>query len=185
MTVRYLNSKELEAGLPIVLDSPIDRGPLKLIVQRPSVNERRSVTTGVLSVESGLLGDNWISRGSSMTDDGGPHPDMQLNIMNARVAELVAQGTHRWELAGDQLFVDLDLSKNSLPSGTRIEIGNAVIEVTAVPHAGCEKFSDRFGADATKFVNSRSLRDLNLRGINAKVVKSGTIEVGDLMIVKR
>ena len=91
----------------------------------------------------------------------------------------------RWELAGDQLFVDLDLSKNSLPSGTRIEIGKAVIEVTAVPHAGCKKFSDRFGADATKFVNSRSLRDLNLRGINAKVVKSGTIEVGDLMIVKR
>jgi MOSC domain-containing protein YiiM len=110
---------------------------------------------------------------------------MQLNLMNARVAELVAQGADRWELAGDQLFVDLDLSEKNLPSGTRMEIGTAVIEVTSVPHTGCKKYSERFGIDATKFVNSKSLRELNLRGINAKVVTPGTIDVGDIIFVKR
>jgi MOSC domain-containing protein YiiM len=101
--------------------------------------------------------------------------------MNARVIALIAQDEDRWPLAGDQLFVDLDLSKTNLPAGTRLALGSAVIEVTAEPHTGCRKFVDRFGLDAMQFVNSEAGRRLQLRGINAKVVQGGTIRVGDLV----
>src|SRR5205807_9128884 len=126
-----------------------------------------------------LVGDGWSRRDSTRSADGGPHPEMQLNIMNARVVALVAQEKGRWPLAGDQLFVDMDLSDANLPAGTRLQIGTAVIEVTAEPHTGCRKFVERFGFDAMTFVNSIEWKDLHLRGINAKVVQRGTIRVGD------
>ena len=118
------------------------------------------------------------TRGSSRTVDGSAHPDMQLNIMNARVVALVAQAQERWPLAGDQLFIDMDLSAENLPAGTRLALGSAVIEVTAEPHNGCKKFVARFGLEAMKFVNSEVGRELHLRGINAKVVQPGVIRVG-------
>jgi MOSC domain-containing protein YiiM len=110
---------------------------------------------------------------------------MQINIMNARATALVAGSKDRWPLAGDQLYVDLDLSGANLPPGTRLAIGSAVLEVTSQPHTGCAKFVARFGLDAMKFVNSPVGRELNLRGINAKVVTAGTIRVGDDVRVAR
>ena len=104
---------------------------------------------------------------------------MQINVMNSRVIAAVARDKGRWALAGDQLFVDLDLSAANLPPGTRLAIGSAIIEVTAQPHTGCGKFIGRFGVDAAKFVNSSVGRRLQLRGINAKVVQSGSVRVGD------
>jgi hypothetical protein len=112
--------------------------------------------------------------------DGSPHPDMQLNIMNSRVIALVAGARERWPLAGDQLYIDLDLSDDNLPPGTRLVLGRAVIEVTRQPHTGCHKFLARFGAGALKFVNSPAGRKHHLRGINAKVVQPGVIRLGDL-----
>jgi MOSC domain-containing protein YiiM len=126
----------------------------------------------------GLIGDSWVYRGSSKTADGGPHPEMQINIMNARVTALVAQEKSRWSLAGDQLYIDMDLSRENLPAGTRLAIGSAVLEVSPLPHTGCTKFVSRFGVDAMKFVNSTVGRELCLRGINAKVVQAGVVRLG-------
>ncbi len=180
IAVTYLTTAELEAGLEQIRQSPQDRGVLELIVRRPTVDEREVLTEGNLDISEGLVGDNWRARGSSSTEDGSAHPDMQLNIMNARVAALVAQDKSRWPLAGDQLYIDLDLSDENLPPGTRLEIGTAVIEITAIPHTGCNKFAARYGPDAVMFVNSPVGKTLHLRGINAKVIQAGVIRVGDV-----
>ena len=178
-TIHELEADALEAGLPDILASPRDEGVVKMIVRRPGVGEREVVESGELDLAEGLVGDNWRLRGSRRTQDGKAHPDMQLNLMNSRVIALVAGSRDRWPLAGDQLFVDLDLSKENLPAGTRLAMGSAIIEVTSVPHLGCRKFVARFGLEAMKFVNSRRGKRLCLRGINAKVVKPGRVSTGD------
>ncbi len=177
----HLSMEQLEAGLDEIRESPSDRGALRMIVRRPETNRREVVEQAQLDVVEGLIGDNWKARGYRGSPDGAAHPDMQLNLMNARVAALVARESGRWSLAGDQLYVDLDLSSENLPPGTRLSLGDAVIEVTAEPHTGCKKFVSRFGLDAMKFVNSPVGRELNLRGINAKVVESGAVRTGDFV----
>lgn len=172
--------EELEAALDEIRAAPKEEGPLKLIVRRPRIDEREVLPEAELDLEEGLVGDSWRTRGSSRTSDGSSHPDMQLNIMNARVIALVARHPERWQLAGDQLFIDLDLSAANLPPGTRLALGSAVIQVTDQPHTGCGKFVARFGPAALKFVNSPLGRELHLRGINARVVQPGTIRTGDL-----
>jgi MOSC domain-containing protein YiiM len=164
---------ELEAGLETIRNAPKSEGTLELIVRRPQVGARETLDEGRLDVDEGLVGDRWKTRRSA-------NPDTQLNIMNTRVIALVAQDKDRWPLAGDQLFIDLDLSTENVPPGTRLAIGSAIVEVTAEPHTGCAKFMSRFGLDATHFVNSPLGRELQLRGVNAKVVQSGVIRVGDV-----
>ncbi len=181
VTVKHLSTAELEAGLDEIRRSPKDEGVVELIVRRPQINERQVVEEGELSLVEGLVGDTWKKRRSSSTPDGLPNPEMQLNVMNSRTIALVAQSKERWPLAGDQIFLDLDLSAENLPAGTRLAIGSAVIEVTPPPHTGCKKFVVRFGLDAMKFVNSPLGKQLHLRGINAKVVKSGVFRVGDVV----
>jgi len=151
-----------------------------LIARRPAVNNREILEEAELHLEEGLVGDSWKKRRSKSTPDGSPNPLMQLNIMNSRVAALVAQDKDRWQLAGDQLYLDLDLSEANLPAGSRFSLGLAVIEVTPPPHLGCQKFVARFGLDAMKFVNSTVGKQLHLRGVNAKVIQGGMIRVGDL-----
>lgn len=174
----HLTMEELEAGLDEIRNSPRVEGVLELIVRRPRTGEREILEQGELDLAQGLVGDNWNERPSSRTLDGSPHPDMQLNVMNSRAIALLAQQKDRWHLAGDQLFIDLDLSHHNLPPGTRLALGSAVIEVTDQPHTGCKKFLERFGLDALKFVSSPLGKELNLRGINAKVVRPGLILVG-------
>ena len=181
MDVRHLTTEELKAGMERVRLSPKDEGVLELIVRRPRVDEREVLEEGRLSLVEGLVGDSWKERGSSRTPDGSPHPDMQLNVMNARVLALVAQDRERWRLAGDQLIIDLDLSDENLPAGTRLSLGSAVIEVTDQPHTGCHKFVARFGLDAMRFVNSPAGKRLRLRGLNARVVRPGVIRAGDVV----
>ena len=178
--MQHLTTEELERGLPLIRQSPSDEGILQLIVRRPAVGAREVVQEAELDPVLGLVGDNWPKRGSALTLDGSAHPLMQLNIMNSRVAALVAQAADRWQLAGDQLFIDLDLSPVNLPAWTKLSLGGAIIEVTDQPHSGCHKFRGRFGVDAMKFVNSTVGRELHLRGINARVIRGGVIRVGDV-----
>ncbi len=180
MLASHLTRSELEAGLVAVHEAPADVGTVELIVRRPAEGEREVLEEGTLDLTVGLVGDNWRTRGSKRSTDGFGHPDMQLNVMNSRVVDLVAAGDReRWALAGDQLYVDLDLSEESLPAGTRLALGSAVIEITEIPHTGCAKFVARFGADAHKFVNAKEHRHLRLRGLCAKVVEPGTVRRGD------
>jgi len=176
--MKHLTMQELEAALDHLRQAPKDDGVLQLIVCRPEIELRAELDQADLDPVKGLIGDNWSVRGSSKTPDGSAHPEMQINIMNARVTALVAQEKERWSLAGDQLYIDMDLSKENLPAGTRIQVGSAVLEVSPLPHTGCHKFVARFGIDAMKFVNSDLGKQLCLRGINARVVQAGSIQVG-------
>ena len=179
-TLNHLTMTQLEAALDHIRESPKDNGVLDMIVSRPRVDNREVLDEAQLDVEQGLMGDSWKYRGSSKTADGGPHPEMQITIMNSRVVDLVAQAKERWPLAGDQLFIEMDLSKANLPTGSRIAIGSAIVEVTEPPHLGCQKFVARFGADAMKFVNSAVGRELCMRGVHARVIQNGTVRTGDI-----
>ncbi len=178
---KHLCTDELEAGLDDIRQSPKGDGVVHMIVRRPKTDEREVLAQGRLDTTEGLIGDNWRIRGSARTNDGFGHPEMQINIMNSRVVALVAGKRERWPLAGDQIYVDLDLSKENLPAGTQLQLGTAILEVSSFPHTGCKKFVARFGLDATTFVNSGLGKKLCLRGINAKVVKSGTFNVSDIV----
>lgn len=179
MGVEHRTTDELLAGLGEVEGSPRDVGTLELVVRRPTPGEREVPDVAELDVQHGLVGDSWRSRGSRHTEDGSAEPDRQLTIANARALALFASDRSRWPLAGDQLYVDLDLSDENLPTGARLGIGEAVVEITAAPHTGCAKFADRFGMDVARFVNSPDGRRLRLRGINARVLTGGTIRRGD------
>jgi MOSC domain len=177
---RHLTTEELEAGLDEIRCAPADEGTIELIVRRPAEGEREVLAAGVLDLDEGLAGDRWSAHRSSRTPDGSPNRETQLTLMNARVVDLVAAGDRqRWALAGDQIYVDLDISEENLPAGTRLALGSAVIEVTPEPHTGCVKFSSRFGNAAHRFVNTKTHRHLRLRGLNAKVVEPGTVSTGD------
>ena len=179
----HLTTEQLEAGLEHIRQSPADGGSLLMIVRRPGTDEREVVEEAALDVDVGLVGDNWKARGSPRTPDGKANPEAQITMMNSRLLALLAQSEERWPLAGDQLVIDMDLSVDNLPPGTRLSIGSAMVEISAKPHTGCEKFEDRFGRDALRFISTPLGRSLRLRGVNTKVVRSGTIRVGDAATV--
>ena len=171
---------ELEAGFGHVLDSPSDDGAVEMIVRRPGVNRREAVEEGRLTFEAGLEGDTWDRRKGYVTEDGRPDPDAQLTLTNSRFARLVAGNRDRWPLAGDQLYVDLDLGAENLPPGSKLRLGEAVVEITALPHTGCKKYAQRFGGEALRFTAQPEGRRRNLRGIYARVVVPGIVRVGDV-----
>ena len=174
--MEHLLAAQLEEGLDHVRAAPRDSGTVEMLVTRPDEGEREVLEQGELTHDDGLVGDNWrVRHAEGETAD----PEAQLTVMNARYADLISGGRDRWPLAGDQIYVDLDLSMDHLPPGSRLRIGTAVIEISAQPHTGCAKFNARFGRDALRLANSPVGRDLRLRGANAKVVKPGIIRAGD------
>ncbi|MBT3343068.1 MAG: MOSC domain-containing protein [Gemmatimonadetes bacterium] len=179
MEARHLTTEELMAGLPEICQSPADNGELLMISRRPAIGERDLLDEGQLDLKEGLVGDNWINRGQSSNPPRDPNPEAQLTLMNSRAADLICLNKDRWPLAGDQLYVDLDIGPDNAPAGTRLQIGETIIEVTAEPHTGCKKFVERFGMDAMTFVNSPEGKQKCTRGINTKVIQAGTIRVGD------
>lgn len=164
--------EELQNAVADIREAPQDVGTLELIVARPAVDERVELASAQLDVDLGVVADRW-SRGSK------PNPKAQVTVMNVRATQVVAGERSRWALAGDQLYVDLDLSPDNLPAGTRLAIGSAVLEATGQPHLGCEKFSARFGPAARAFANSPEGTAVSFRGINTRVVQSGTVRLGD------
>ena len=179
--IKHLSTPDLEAGLEQIKNSPKNQSVLDMIVSRPEEDAREIMELADLDVVVGLVGDTWQDRPSARSGDGKAHPDMQITLMNSRVADLVAQSKERWPLSGDQLFADLDLSKTNVPPGTRISVGKAVLEATDQPHTGCKKFASRFGVDALKFISAPTTEVLQLRGINLKVVAGGEIKPGDIV----
>lgn len=171
----------IEETLAALGDSPRDSGTVELIVCRPQNGERQVLDEAELDTAQGLIGDNWIVRGSRHTPDGNAHPELQIAIMNSRVIQAIAQDKDRWALAGDQLFLDFDLSTDNLAIGERLRIGTVLLEITPYPHTGCGKFTERFGSGATHFVNSKEGRAARRRGINARVIQGGTIRKGDVV----
>jgi len=170
---------ELEAGIDAIRSSPRDGGVLELIVRRPAVGERDVLDVAELCVEDGVRGDGWRARGSRHTPDGSAEAGRQVTVMNARAIALFAGDRTRWPLAGDQLYLDMDISEANLPAGTRLALGEAVLEISPEPHTGCAKFRDRFGVDAARLVNTPEGRRLRLRGLNTRVVLPGTVRRGD------
>ena len=179
---RQRTRAELEAALDELRASPVGEGVLRMIVRRPLENEREVLTAARLDEHEGMVGDRWKAADFG---DGPERFDTQLTLMNARAASLIAGEPDNWPPAGDQLYVELSLAGDELPPGSRLEIGSAVIEITAVPHTGCGKFVRRFGLEAMKFVNSPGGRELNLRGVNAKVVRGGVVAQGDAIRLAR
>ena len=168
----HRSTEELEGFLSHIERAPSDAGPIEMIVRRPDEDQREIVESGTLDPEMGLVGDNWVDRGAS-------GPDTQLTLISSRVLDAVAVSRDRWPLAGDQIVVDLDLSTVNLPAGSRLAVGDAVIEITEVPHTGCAKFADRFGSQGLRFVNVGDAREGRFRGVYARVVEGGDFTVGD------
>lgn len=170
---------ELELGIDEIKASPKDNGVLEMIVRRPETETRKIIQAGVISAENGLEGDNWKARGSSAMPDGSADPEAQITLMNSRVIQLLSGDKENWQWAGDQLFVDMDLSIENLPPHSRIQVGSAILEISAKPHTGCKKFSSRFGVEALAFISTPLGKALRMRGVNAKVIQAGQIKVGD------
>ena len=179
MEALHLTRQELESGLEAIRQSPKIEGILRMIVRRPATDEREVIQEGELIAGSGLAGDVWGTRRRSSNGDGPVKTDDEITLMNARVIALLARDQERWKLAGDQFFVDLDLSETCAPPGTRLALGEAVVEVTQMPHLGCRKFKERYGVAALEFVNSEQGQALRLRGVNARVLKPGVVRTGD------
>ena len=176
---RHLSRAELEAGVPHILASPKDDGEIQGITVRPVENERQEVDSIAVTYAGGLEGDHWAKGCWMTTDDGAPHPDVQICIMNARCIDLIAQERSNWAPAGDNLFIDMNLTPDNMPPGTRVSVGSAVLEITDTPHNGCAKFIERYGRDACVFVNTYERGKYKLRGIYARVEQDGTISMGD------
>ncbi|HYC22194.1 MAG TPA: MOSC domain-containing protein, partial [Candidatus Bathyarchaeia archaeon] len=182
MLVKDLSEAALKARLEEIRRAPGERGRVELVVRRPREREREILAQGVLDPVEGLLGDTWRVRGSRQTADGSAHPGMQLTVMSSRAAALVAGPVERWPLAGDQLYVDFDLSEATLPPGAQLGVGEAIVEITAQPHLGCAKFAERFGPDALRLVNSTVGRELRLRGVNTRILVGGVVRPGDAVL---
>lgn len=176
---QHIAAEVLEAGVDYIRLSPKTSGVVELIVRRPETGLRETPREARLDATAGLVRDNWLVRGCRTMPDQRANPDAQLTLMNARAIALIAGAPDRWALAGDQLYVDLDLSTANLPAGTRLRIGEAIIEITAEPHTGCGKFKARYGPAAVALVNSPEGRELCLRGVNARIVAGGDIRIGD------
>lgn len=176
---------DLQTAMPHILEAPTDAGRLDLIVARPSEGARSTPDRVLLSYDGGVAGDHWAKGCWKSTEDGAPHPDVQICIMMSRVIGAIAGPVDRWAPAGDNLFIDMNLTPDNTPPGTRLALGSAELEITEEPHNGCQSFIDRYGRDACLFVNTGVGKQNRFRGIYARVIKDGEVAVGDTVRILR
>ena len=172
---------ELEASLDHIKNAPKDAGSVALIVVRPQHGERRTPASVHISTEHGVAGDRWSKGCWLETEDGEPHPSVQVNLMSVRAAKAIAGEIKNWKAAGNNFFVDIDMSPENLPPGTRLRLGSAEIEISAQANKGCQKFIDRYGRDACVFVNVGPGWANRTRGLYARVIKNGEVRLGDML----
>jgi hypothetical protein len=171
--------EELEASFQALPPAGIGRGQLHLIVVRTGGGAHTTPAQVAISPKRGLDGDRW-SKTPKREVDG------QVSLMDARVASLLVGGERdRLHLPGDNFHVDLDLGEAALPVGSQLRLGTALLEITALPHAGCAKFRARFGDDALRWVNHRSFRARRLRGVFCRILEGGVASLGDAIAVER
>jgi hypothetical protein len=173
--------RDFEPFLVGVRSAPADGGRVELLVRRPDREMRQLAGEVALDPALGVVGDNWSARPSSSTPDGAPDPETQVTIMSTRVLAAISPDRDRWPLAGDQVYVDADLSADNLPAGTHVALGSAILVISEKPHTGCAKFSARFGSDALRWINSPTGRELRMRGVNARIEQAGVVRVGDTL----
>ena len=175
----FFSREQIEARLDWIKESPADVGKLEGLCIRPEVNKRLQLDECRLSPELGVEGDFWVKQCWKKLEDGSSDPAVQVAMMNSRAIDAIAGSRERWKLAGDQLYVDFDLSEENVSPGDRLKIGEAVVEVIPIPHTGCDLFRDRFGMDAVKFINSKMGKALRLRGVFAQIIEGGVVRLGD------
>jgi hypothetical protein len=174
-SVQHLPLAALRAALAALPAPPLDVGRVALVVERHPGEARRAPEVGRFAPGQGLLGDRW-------SQSERPNPEAEVTLMRADVARLVCNGQDL-SLPGDNLLVELDLSAENLPTGSRLQVGEVVLEITAKPHTGCLKFERRFGADARALTAVEELKAARLRGIHARVVSGGAVRPGDAVRV--
>ena len=179
--MNFQNLEKLQDRINALAPFPSSSGSIEMIIIRPKEGERKSLETGYLDLERGLVGDSWYERSKNKPNSKFPALDTQLTLMNSKIIHIIAETKERWPLAGDQVYVDLDLSKKNLPPGTQLKIGDAIIEITAQPHHGCKSFATRYGLDAMRLVNSKKGRENRYRGVNAKIIVAGEFKLGDVV----
>jgi MOSC domain-containing protein YiiM len=172
-------ARDLERHTAHVRAAPQDKATISLIVTRPGTDQREVVESARLTPEEGLVGDHWLALGSSKMPGGVANPEAQITLMSTRVLEAIEADRARWPLAGDQLYLDMDLSESNLPAGTRLAVGDAEVVVTELPHTGCVKFAGRFGHDALRWISTHEGRSMRMRGMYVRVVRAGAIHTGD------
>ena len=169
--------ENIEARLAELGDAPSDLGTLHYIIRRPATDMREVLDSATFTLEEGLVGDNWRTRGNGK--GGEANIQAQVTLMSVRMLEALTPDRERWLLAGDQLLVDFDLSESNLPAGQRLQIGSVILEVSALPHTGCAKFTERFGEGAIRAVSSPEGRAARRRGVNVRVIQGGTLTLSD------
>ena len=174
--------KGLDKPINYNQSSPRDNGVVKLLVIRPETHVRTLPNAVVVSVEQGVVGDKWEAECTIKLENGKSNPDLQIAIINTKVIKEIAQSDFdmdRLALAGDNIYADLNLCEENMPVGQQIQIGNTLLEVTPFPHFGCKKFSERYSVEDLKVVNSTAGKPQHLRGIYVKVIKNGSISIGE------
>jgi hypothetical protein len=161
--------------------APKDGAAISMLCLRPERNKRRVVDEITLTRENGIPGERWKDQPWLRTEDGAPHPGIQVSILQQRVLDLVWRDRENTVHPGDTFIADMDLSEANLPVGQVLEIGEAVLKVSEVFNDGCVKWKARYGREAKDWITMPGHPELRLRGVLCSIERDGIIREGDIL----